>query len=152
MYRLGRPVVETFRSDEQLYRRYRREDIVNGKITPAALKFPKKNDNTGQSVNRSLLSKPEDALWSDAKRYDGWGVYQFPATCLPRNVLCSHTGRKFTFFPKHVPIWNNYAHTEIWSSELPELSMDRYILPTEVVKKELRATIQKNFQIAISAV
>jgi hypothetical protein len=150
MYRRWRPVVSRFRADELLYRRHRREDIVNGTILPAALPFPKKNENTGQSVNRSAFSKPEDALWGPAKRLDGMGVFEFPVSCLPGDLSCPATARQFTFWPKHVPLGNNYAHSEIWSDELPRRNAE-YVLPTKLVCKELRARIQQNSRVVIDA-
>src|SRR5437588_8766789 len=71
MYRRGRAVVSTFRADELLYRRHRRNQTLNGQILPSALQFPSKGDNTGHSVNRSLFSQPKDVLWTDTKRLDG---------------------------------------------------------------------------------
>src|SRR5579859_814162 len=106
MYRRGRPVVSHFSGDEQLYRRYRRADSQNGVILPSALKFPNQGE-FGQSVNRSSFSRPEDALWTPTERLDGWGVFEFPVASLPEDVTCSATRKRFTFFPKHVPIRKN---------------------------------------------
>jgi hypothetical protein len=150
MYRRGRPVVDAFRPDEHLYRRHRRVQTKNGVILPSALQFPEKGEDTGQSVNRSAFSRPIDVLWTKTKRLDGWGVYQFPVSCLPQGAVCSETRRQFTFFPKHVPLYNNYAHSEIWCDELPKKNAG-YVLPTKLVKKELRAMIQKHSQIVIPA-
>lgn len=150
MYRRWRPVVSGFQADEFLYRRHRREDAPNGIILPAALAFPKKNENTGQSVNRSGYSKPEDALWGPTKKLNGMGVFEFPVSCIPGELVCPTTTRRFAFKPKHVPLGNNYAHSEIWSDELPGTSAD-YALPTKLVCKELRAIIQKNSRIVIQA-
>jgi hypothetical protein len=119
-------------------------------ILPSALKFPKKGENTGQSFNRSLFSRPKDALWDDSRRLDGWGVYQFPVALIPQEAECSQTQRRFTFFPKHVPRGKNYSHSEIWCDELPERNAG-YVLPTELVKKELRAIIQKHSRTVIEA-
>jgi hypothetical protein len=52
--------------------------------------------------------------------------------------------------PKHVPLKKNYAHSEIWSDELPR-GNEGYVAPTKLVWKEVRATIQKNSQITIVA-
>jgi hypothetical protein len=149
MYRRGRPVVSTFQADEQLYRRHRRADTLNGLILPSALQFPKKADDA-HSVNRSSFGRPEDTLWNNTERLNGLGVFQFPASCLLKEAKCSDTGRRFTFFPKHVPLYNNYAHAEVWCDELPRRNAE-YVLPTKLVWKELRATIQKNCHITIDA-
>ena len=150
MYRRWRPVVSGFRADELLYRRHRREDTLNGIILPGALAFPEKDENTGQSVNRSAYSRPEDALWITTKRLDGMGVFSFPVSCLPEELICPSTARRFTFWPKHVPLRNNYAHSEIWSDDLPRRNAE-YVLPTKLVRKELRARIQQNSRVVINA-
>jgi hypothetical protein len=150
MYRRWRPVVNDFPTHELLYRRYRRSDAVDGTLLPSAIQFPKKGENTGQSVNRSAFSKPEDARWAEAERLDAWGVFQIPVSCLPRQATCGDTGRQFTFFPKHVPLNKNYAHSEIWCDEVPS-SNAGYALPTGLVKKEFRAMIQKHSRIIIAA-
>jgi hypothetical protein len=150
MYRRGRPARDNFVPGEVLYRRHRRTDTKNGVILPSALQFPKKTENTGQSVNRSSFSKPEDVLWTPKGRQHGFGVFQFPVSCLPASLTCRESGRRFTFFPKHVPLWNNYAHSEVWCDEIPGKNQG-YVLPTSVVKKEVRATIQKHSRIVIAA-
>jgi hypothetical protein len=153
MYRRGRSVVEYFQPDEHVYRRYfkRDYDFARGVLLPSALRFPKKDDLTaGSSVNRSSLSRAHDALWTDKKKLPTAGVYQFPLSCLPIEETCLQTARRFTFFPKHVPLWNNYAHTEIWCDSLPRANA-AYVLPTEEVKKVVRAMIQKHHGIAIQA-
>jgi hypothetical protein len=150
MYRRGRPVVNHFLTDELLYRRYRREHILNGTILPSALQFPKNGENTGQSVNRSRFSRPEDARWTEREKLDGWGVFQFPISCLPHQVTCRDTERRFSFFAKHVPLKRNYAHSEIWCQDVPPQNAG-YVLPTKLVKKELRAMIQKHSQVVIAA-
>src|ERR1039458_699652 len=80
MYRRDRPAVDEFRPTEQLYRRYRREELVKGMIVAAALQFPQSGAASGQSVNRSRFSRAKDALWfpEEDTRYEGWGVFQFP--------------------------------------------------------------------------
>ncbi len=150
MYRRWRAAIPKFQTEELLYRRYRRQDAFNGIILDSALQFPKKHENTGQSVNRSRFSRAKDALWNDKERLDGLGVFQFPVSCLPREAICPTTGGRFTFWPKHVPLRNNYAHSEVWSDQLPRRNVG-YVLPTKLVRKELRATIQKNSQIVIEA-
>jgi len=150
MYRRWRRVIPEFEADELLYRRYRRDDTSNGVILDSALKFPKKNENTGQSVNRGRFSRPTDALWNDQTFLDGMGVFQFPVSCVLREATCPSTARRFRFWPKHVPLTKNYAHSEIWSEEIPPTSPG-YALPTKLVCKELRATIQKYSRVVIEA-
>lgn len=90
-------------------------------------------------------------LWDDRERYHkGWGVYDFPVEALPTESTCPITGRAYTFFPKHEPLDNNYAHTEIWCDDLPRTSSPP-TEPTKAVKKELRAIISQSITIRIEA-
>jgi hypothetical protein len=150
MYRRGRPVDQYFKPNEHVYRRYFQRDFANGALLPSALRFPKKDETTGPSVNRSSFGPARDAMWSDKKRIAGAGVFQFPLLSLPTDLECPETKRRFVFFAKHVPLWNNYSHTEIWCDSVPRKNAG-YVIPTEVVKKLVRATIQKEHQIAIRA-
>jgi hypothetical protein len=150
MYRRWRPAIADFASDELLYRRHRRSDVANGVILPSALPSPRPNETSGPSVNRSLFSKPEDTLWTSRERLDGLGVFEFPTGCLPQQIVCANSHRTFLFCPKHVPLKNNYAHTEIWCNE-PAAGNINYTAPTRLAWKEVRATIQKNSQIVIAA-
>ena len=51
---------------------------------------------------------------------------------------------------KHVPLVRNYAHSEIWCDHVPEPD-GPFVPPTKLVWKEVRAMIQKNSQIVITA-
>ena len=150
LYRRWRPVVSEFQATEDLYRRYRRVDICEGRIMPSALQFPKKAENTGPSVNRSSFSRPEDTLWNETGRQNGLGVFAFSVSTLPDELTCPDTRRRFTFFAKHVPLIKNYAHSEVWCDHVPRRD-EGYVLPTRLVQKELRAKIQKNSRIVIPA-
>src|SRR5437762_13892153 len=66
LLRRGRPVVPQFSPREKLYRRFQKKDLINGEIAPSALMFPSTGEQTGQSVNRSKFSRPEDVLWKDS--------------------------------------------------------------------------------------
>lgn len=146
MFRRGRPVVSLFRPDEQLYRRFAHRDTVNGELTPACLQFPKKNAQTGHSVNRSAFSKPEDVLWVGIERLEGAGIFQFAVRSIPDELSCAQTNNRYAFFPQHVPLDDNYAHTEIWCDHIPRQNAG-YVLPNSLVKKEFRARLLKSAQI-----
>lgn len=151
MYRRWRPVVILFKQDETLYRRHRRMDVANGVILPSALPSPRPTETSGPSVNRSQFSRAEDTLWTHTERLDGLGVFEFPVSCLPREVVCGSTAKRFFFMPKHVPLTKNYAHAEIWCDHAPRPD-GKFVAPTKLVWKEVRATIQKNSRIVLTAV
>ncbi len=147
MFRRGRAVVPNFKPSEQLYRRFRRQDIVNGELTPAALRFPAQ---TGHSVNRSRFSRPEDVLWVEANKLEGFGIFQIAVAVIPGELVCRETGRRFTFFPKHAPHEDNYAHSEIWCDNIPPQNAG-CVVPTKIVKKEFKARISRNLQVIKAA-
>jgi len=97
-----------------------------------------------------LFSRPEDSLWTEEERLKGLGVFSFPVSILPYESTCPDTGRRFVFFPKHVPLKKNYAHSEVWCDQIPRQNAG-YVVPTRLVQKELRAKIQKNSRIVIEA-
>ena len=144
----GKPTVETFDKDELLYRRYRSEHFINGKILPASFSFPK------QSFNRSRFSKPEDVLHVDCcdgkplSPKDGWGVIECNVSALPSPVE-STDGRSFRFFAKHVPLPTCYAHSELWCTQNPS---DVYTEPPSSVKEAFRIRLARILKPRIFAV
>jgi len=107
-----RPIINTFDPTEQLYMRYRIEQFLNGHLDPAAIRAD------GQSVNRSTLSEPEDTLFHEQGRYNGWGVVAFEVAIIPKEVPQAQ-GPSYTFFPIHVPLDVNYGHSEIAADHIP---------------------------------
>lgn len=148
MYRLWRRVRPEFARDELLFRRFNDKQLVRGVLPPASFKFPEKNERTGQSVNRGAFSEAADVLWDGGKRHDNWGVFSIRAEIVQTDLVCPNTLRSFTFSLKHKPLSNNYSHSEVWSSELA-VSKENYALPSNAVKKLLRALIAQNLEIEI---
>lgn len=138
--------MDRFGRDEVLFRRFRKNQLVNGELTPAALQFPKTAAEGGHSVNRSRFSEPEDVLWVGQDRVEGFGIFQFAVSVIPPDVTCPDTHARYAFFPKHVPLEDNYAHSEIWCDHMPRENAG-YVIPSNRVKKELRAKISKYSQI-----
>ncbi len=103
MYRQGRPEDPVFAPDEWLYMRAAREHIDTGRLLPAAISF------TEQSVNRSKYSEPE---WVLIPRYHHCGIGAFLVRDIPAN-LASPASVSYAFRPVHVPLEDNYAHSEV---------------------------------------
>jgi hypothetical protein len=129
MYQRGRPVVPEFYGDESLHLRYRQEHWVEGQLDPAGVRFPR------TSVNRSTFSEPEDALFSDSGRYNGFGVVRFIVSNVPMRVAQSQ-GSAYVFFMVHAPLDDNYSHSEIWSDH--EHRSGQYKEPSKTVKLKFR--------------
>jgi hypothetical protein len=129
MYQRDRPVLPEFHENEALYLRYSRQSFIDGQLGVAAIRFPK------SSVNRASLSEPEDALFSEDGEYNGLGVVEFRASCIPDRIQQAN-GPTYVFFMKHVPLSDNYSHSEIWSDHEPTAGM--YKVPSKTVKLEFR--------------
>ncbi len=112
----GRPQDDCFLRDESLYIRIDKVDILGGKITPhySCLHPP------SQSVNRGKYSKPEWVLLARYPKYltSGYGVLLMGDIPAPIQSSVSDTKHKFRI--RHVPLPDNYAHSEIWSYSYEE--------------------------------
>jgi len=129
MYQRDRQVLPDFDAEEHLYLRYGREDFVDGQLAPAGIRFPK------TSVNRGSLSQPEDVLFSENGRYDGLGVVEFMVSDIPPKITQAQ-GPTYLFFMRHVPLFDNYSHSEIWSGQGAQTGDCRE--PSKTVKLEFR--------------
>jgi hypothetical protein len=132
MIRGDRPVLPDFDAVEVLYLRYFSDHFVDGQLSPAAIRFPK------QSVNRGLHSEPEDCLFSEQGIYNGLGVVDFQIADVPAKVS-QPQGPAYIFFLRHVPLPDNYAHSEIWSDQAP--GSGDYREPSKTVKLEFRVRL-----------
>ena len=109
MLRNGRSKDQDFRPDEYLYRRV---PLVLWDFTGVdidAIELP------DMSVVRSKYGHPEWArLESDECIH--WGVIGFRVGDIPAKLL--HLGVfTWTFGPRHVPLEENYPHSEVWAFE-----------------------------------
>ncbi|HYM10163.1 MAG TPA: hypothetical protein VEU62_05510 [Bryobacterales bacterium] len=135
-----------FEPREKLYRRYHRDHLVNGVLTPLGFKFPR------QSVNRSKFSLPSDALEADCwegKVLEGFGVLEFLVADIP-DPVSSEDGREYRFLMKHAPTDTCYAHSEIWC-RLQVAALDGYDEPPKNVKEKFRARLAQRVTVAIPA-
>jgi hypothetical protein len=133
--RSGRPEDQAFGPDELLYRRYLQEHWVNGQFTGLGFRFPR------QSVNRQRYSEPEDVLFLEDGTFDDeWGVLEFAVRDIPPR-LPEQGFPGFVFFPKHVPLEMNFAHSELWCDH--EQRTGGYVEPGTTVKKFLRAKLSQ---------
>jgi hypothetical protein len=142
MLRNGRPEDQGFGDGELLYRRYRREDLVDGKIVDASFRFPR------LSVNRSKYSEPEDALFSEDGSFDGLGVLEVRVDVISIRLL-DDSGAAFVFYPWHVPLDRNYSHSEVWCDR--EQARGEQVVPSSTAKKKIRAKISQHAKVRIGA-
>ena len=90
-----------------LYYRFCAEDVAGGRLIPNRIKY----DNT--SVNWCKYSKPWDVIFDNP----GFGMAQFLVALLPsgipREIPAGQQSDIHVSKPKHDPLPENYAHTEI---------------------------------------
>ena len=111
MLRNGRPKDQDFRLDEYLYRRVPLElwDDADVAIDIDAIELP------DMSVIRGKYGHPEWARLESDECID-WGVIGFRVDDIPVRLL--HLGVfTWTFGPRHVPLDENYSHSEVWAYE-----------------------------------
>lgn len=135
--RNGREPVHEFGPDEVLYRRYRAEHFVNGKLLPSAFAFPK------QSVIRSAFSQATDALepaCANGQVVVGlFGVVSLLVKFVPRSIDGTN-GVRFKFSVRHDPIDSCYPHSVIWCQHEGS-PPDVYDSPSKSVKESFRIAL-----------
>ncbi len=127
----GRPVDNAFHFFHCLYYRCKREDISEGRLLPPRIRCP----NT--SVNWSKYSKPWDVIFD----HPGWGIAQFIVCRLPKELpkevpVGATAPQQHSFYPGHVPLPENYPHSEIWTFRAGVRAANAKL--PETVKKEFR--------------
>jgi hypothetical protein len=137
----GRPEDQHFDLAEMLYRRYLNVHWEGNRIVDAHFSFP-------PSVNREKYSRPEDTLFSDVGRFNGWGVLEFATKHVPTR-LEDAAGTGFAFFPRHVPEDENYSHSEIWCER--EQQRGETADPSPTAKKKFRAMLSQQVRVRIQA-
>jgi hypothetical protein len=141
MLRMGRPEDPDFSQDEALYQRYLKDHLIDGFFSPAGVRCPK------QSVNRGKYSEPEDVVFSETALYAGWGVLHYLVRDL-NPALGDNPA--FSFFPKHDPLDDNYAHSEIWADRIPPTG--GCVTPSKTAKMAFRAHLSQRVRIDVLAV
>ena len=142
MKRNGRPEDPVFEVAEKLFRRYKSDHIVNGSFTGVGLSF-----KSAPSVTRQRYSRPEDVLFSEADEFENWGVVSLPSARSTPSPLPPENPR-YNLGPKHVPLEDNYAHSEIHCEGIPPLG---YVEPASPIRKILRATLgQRELKLRLS--
>jgi hypothetical protein len=141
MRRNGRAQDDHFEPTEKLFRRYIQVHYMNGQFSNTGFPFPK------QSVNRQKYSEATDVLFDEAERFVGWGVLSFKVDDLPASF--PPEAPRYTFFPKHEPLEDNYAHSVVWCDRVP--GTRQYVEPSPQVKKLFRASLSQRVVIEIVA-
>ena len=144
IHRDGKDTVDAFDDDEFLYRRFSKEQVVDGYVAPQTVSFPK------PSFNRSKFSRPEDVLHVDCcggkQLSPGLGVLEGRVSELRKSAE-SGDSRLFTMYPKHVPSETCYAHSELWCAT----SDSEDAKPSQSAKEKLRILVSRALSVKIEA-
>jgi len=141
MRRRGRLEDQEFSATERLFRRYTRSHYINGQFSNTGFNFDR------QSVNREKYSEPGDVLFDEADLYEGCGVLSFRTQDLPISFPPEHP--QLSFSPKHVPMEDNYAHSEVWCDKIP--ATGEYVTPSKSLRKLFRTILSQRVVIEIVA-
>lgn len=142
MRRNGRPEDQAFEASEKLFRRYNRAHYMNGQFSNTGFSFA-----SPQSVNRQKYSEPSDVLFSETDEFANWGVLSFKVEDLPTSFPSENP--RYSFSPRHVPMEDNYAHSEVWCDSVPPRGA--YVKPSKPMKKLFRAVLSQRVVVEIVA-
>jgi hypothetical protein len=140
--RNGRAEDPAFEAAEKLFRRYKRDQFVGGKFSNMGLSL-----KDPPSVNRQKYSEPSDVIFSEASEFEKWGVLSFQVQHLPRSLPPEAPAHVFS--PRHVPLENNYAHSEVHCDRVSPTGA--YVEPPPAIRKLFRATLSQRVVIEIEA-
>lgn len=102
-----RPRIKEFDPEEYLYRRVMPEQWEEAEIDIDAIELP------DMSVNRSSLGPPQWVRLEEERCKD-WAVVGFKVKDIPTDM--THLGVDlYTFDARHIPLENNYPHSEVWA-------------------------------------
>lgn len=93
-----------------------RAHYINGQFSNTGLSF-----DSPPSVNREKYSQPQDVLFSETDEFANWGVLSFRVSDLPSAFPVEYS--QYSFFPKHIPMEDNFSHSEVWSDSIPAKSV-----------------------------
>jgi hypothetical protein len=136
MMRNGRPINNNFEPQERLFFRLPPDIDIGPDDKPDAscIKYP------DMSVNREKESEPDDVIFG----FSGWGVAAFMVADVPP-PLKSEGGPEFTYKVEHVPLENNYAHSEVRTYK--DGVHSRKVKMPETVKKRYRTLLMKGVRV-----
>jgi hypothetical protein len=116
-----------FEASERLFRRIHPDHFVGGVVTDAFLPFP------SFSVNREKYSHPEDVL----REHPHFGIAAFAVGDIPK-TLQADSGQVYEFGVEHLPLPDNYAHSEVHS-----FLAGAKALPPRIVRKRFRDLLRQ---------
>lgn len=139
--RNGRPEDQDFQATEKLFRRYRKADWQGMMLNVSLSSAP--------SVNRQKFSEVADVLIHPTDAYADMGVVSFRVRDIPQEPLLDPGPATHTFFPRHVPGEDNYAHSEVWCAPIGQ--QGPHVEPNKLIRKMFRTLLGQAAVVEIAA-
>ena len=141
MLRNGRPPDPHFELDDSLYRGFRADEVINGRLIPERIKFYPR-----MSVNRGKYSEPGDFLYVEYPKYRDCGVAECKVADIPGRLV-SEGGPVYEWRLEHTPLEDNYAHSEIvtFKDGIHTLTLD----PPKHIKKTVRQILSDRLVVVL---
>jgi hypothetical protein len=135
MFRNNRPKVD-IDPTERLFRRVSPDDWGEPHPEVDALDIPDMSVNRGRPIGEPIWVLLESDEYSD------WGIVYFVAGEIPSRM--SHSdGSEFTFQTVHVPLEENYPHSEIWAYKNGERSQAKRLFDRDFSLRWRNALLQR---------
>jgi hypothetical protein len=132
MIQAGRGPDDQFLPGHRLYRRCKKDEVIGDHLTGASIRIE------NMSTNWSRYSKSWDVIFD----FPNYGIARLRVGDLPHNLPVAQPPgtpvAPHAFRPQHVPLPENYSHTEIWVYKADE-RLRR--VSADTVKKEFRQII-----------
>ncbi len=136
----GRGEDPDFPPQEKLFRRYKKAEYQAGVLLNIAL-------SSAPSVNRGNYSQSTDVLIHEADKYAGFGILSFLVQDIPAQLLAGQPTHQF--FPKHMPVANNYSHSEVWCNRIGQIGP--HVEPNKAVRKMFRTLLGQRVAVEMAA-
>lgn len=137
----GRAADPEFAPEELLFRRFNQDHFIDGLFTNIGLPFSRP-----PSVNREKYSAAAEVLFSATGEFEGWGVLAFAVFELPEPIAISD--QEYTLTPRHMPLEENYAHSEIWCIRG---GAEEHVDAPKTVKKFFRVQLSRRSRVVVPA-
>ena len=140
---------QVFSPDERLFRRVPPDFWDDGGINVDAIEFP------DMSVTREKYGPPSAARWDRGNLVD-WGVIEFDVKDIPSRIPFQGAV-VYSMKPVHVPLKNNYPHSEVqifeskWGQTDVSVRLEKKTMPgvPREARQEWRELLRRKCRISL---
>lgn len=142
--RNGRVADQEFTQAEKLFRRYLKNHLVNGQFSGIGLSF-----DDPPSLNREKYSECRDVLISPEIDFAAQGYGVLSLRVHDATMALPADQPMYSFQPRHVPIDENFAHSEIWCDRVEPTG--NHVIPNKGTRKLARTVLGQKAIVEIEA-